>query len=68
MLPMRTLLRTGLLAGTSAALMLLSGAFLAPNPVTAQTIPPLPTPVGMADADCRGCHGEKTDVLTLAVG
>ncbi|MCB0021545.1 MAG: hypothetical protein KDD91_00775, partial [Caldilinea sp.] len=65
---MRTLLRTGLLAGTLAALVLLSGAFLAPDPVAAQTIPPLPTPVGMADAECRGCHGDKTDVLTLPSG
>ena len=68
MLPMRSLLRTGLVAGTLTAMILLAGALLAPAQVTAQTIPPLPTPVGMADAECRGCHGDKTDVLTLPSG
>ena len=68
MLPMRSLLRTGLVAGTLTTIILLSGALFAPAQVTAQTIPPLPTPVGMADAECRGCHGDKTDVLTLPSG
>lgn len=65
---MRNLLRTGLVTGTLTAMILLAGALLAPAQVTAQTIPPLPTPVGMADAECRGCHGDKTDVLTLPSG
>ena len=44
------------------------GIFAESPSVSAQTIPPLPTPATLVDTACRGCHGEKTDVLTLPSG
>ena len=59
--------RVALLIGIAVVAALWGGGMV-PRPATAQSVSPLPTPAGQVDAACRGCHGEKTDLLTLPSG
>lgn len=58
----------GLVACAVVAAAMLFTSVTAPTTAAGQSASPLPTPVGQADAACRGCHGAKTDVLTLPSG
>jgi predicted CXXCH cytochrome family protein len=61
---------TGLFMAAMLVLAALLSVAVATRPAQAQAQPvsPLPTPVTQTDASCRGCHGDKTDVLTLPSG
>jgi len=57
-----------LLMGSAIGAVAVLSIAAAPRSASAQPVSPLPTPVVQADAACRGCHGDKVDLLTLPSG